>query len=95
MATRKSRIRIEEFYLSDYEVLERALELTGLSIGEVEYICGRFHEKHDLADRIMGKIIVYDTGEVEIRHHFLRHVLWRGEARECRRYEYEEHQDRC
>lgn len=73
----------ESFYLSDESNLERALELTGLSLDELSGITGKFNKNSGRAGQMRGEIIVKFTGEVIVRHHFTKKVLWSGELAPC------------
>jgi hypothetical protein len=64
-----------QFYLSDEANLKQAQELTGLSLDEIEHVVGRFGNQSSRAGQLKGEVIVV-LGEVKIRHHFTKKVLW-------------------
>lgn len=63
-------------YLSDELNLDEAMELTGLSMDEIEQIVGRFKPHSQRAGQLRGEVIVTSLDEVKIRHHFTKKVLW-------------------
>lgn len=67
----------ESFYLSEPANMERAMWLTNLDSDEIESIVGRFAKHSRRAGSLRGEIIVLVSGEVLIRHHFNKKVLWR------------------
>ena len=67
----------EQFYLSEPEMLEHAMFITDLSQDEIEVIVGRFAKHSQRAGQLRGEVLVYASGEVVIRHHFNKKVLWR------------------
>jgi hypothetical protein len=67
----------EKFYLSDSNMLNHALFLTDLSIDELESIVGRFSKRSHRAGQLRGEVLVMVDGQVIIRHHFNKKVLWR------------------
>jgi hypothetical protein len=66
---------IESFYLSDEANIPRALELTGLSMDEIETIVGRFANHSWRKGLLRGEVVVYQD-RVVIRHHFTKKKLW-------------------
>ena len=68
----------DKFYLSDKDGMNRAIWYTNLSEDEVEMIVGRFKKHSHRAGKLRGEVVVYITGEVVIRHHFTKKVLWRS-----------------
>lgn len=67
-------------YLSDPNNVGTALKLTGLAIDELEYVVKRFNPDHwRWPNQLKGELIVKKTGEVVIRHHFTKKVLWKHE----------------
>ena len=67
----------EQFYLSEPGMLEHTMFLTDLSQDEIEVIVGRFSKRSHRTGRLRGEVLVYSSGEVIIRHHFNKKVLWR------------------
>lgn len=67
----------EKFYLSEKGALEKAMWLTSLSSDEIELVVGRFLKSSSRAGQLRGEVLVYVTGEVLIRHHFNKKILWR------------------
>lgn len=67
---------MEKFYLSEHEHLSRVLELTGLSLDELEYIVGKFpSDHHRWPNQFRGEFVQSKRGMV-IRHHFTKKKLW-------------------
>jgi hypothetical protein len=67
---------IDSFYLSDNNNLAKAMELTDLSLDELELIVGRFSKNSWRYKQLRGEVIVDKKG-VAIRHHFTKKILWR------------------
>lgn len=67
----------DSFYLSELINLDRATELTGLALDEIESIVGRFTKISQRAGQLRGEVVVSTKG-VLIRHHFTKKVLWRS-----------------
>lgn len=68
---------IGSFYLSEDGALERLIDLTELYSDEIEEIVGRFRSSHyRFAGLLKGEVIEYVTGEIKIRHHFSKKILW-------------------
>ena len=71
----------ESFYLSDEKNVKKVLRLTGLAEDELESIVGRFKSDHwRWPNQMKGEVVVKLTGEVKIRHHFTKKVIWSGET---------------
>ena len=71
------RYDVESFYyLSDDILIPQAIEDTDLSLLELEEIVGRFAKHSCRAGQLRGKIVIYLTGKVQIRHHFTNKLLW-------------------
>jgi len=76
----------ESFYLSDEKKLPRAVQLTGLSMDEIEYVVGRFRPDHRFGGLLKGELIKSidaesDSGySVSVRHHFTKKKLWSRKA---------------
>jgi len=64
------------YYLSDDNNIPQAIETTGLSLDEIEYLVGRFNKVSSRTGKLRGKVNVYFNGKVEIRHHFTNKLLW-------------------
>lgn len=64
------------YYLSKESSLDKAVEDTELSADEIEYIVGRFTKISHRTGKLRGKVNVFFTGKVEIRHHFTNKLLW-------------------
>jgi len=64
-------------YLSDDNNIKKALELTELSIDELESIVGRFAKHSWRAGQLRGELIQDKKGNIIIRHSFTKKVLWR------------------
>ena len=67
----------EKFYLSEEGNLERAMFLTDLSEDEILLLVGRFAKHSHRAGKLRGEVVVMVNGQVIIRHHFNKKVLWR------------------
>lgn len=67
----------ESFYLSDEANLEKACEVTGLAVDEIEGLVGRFTKTSHRHGSLRGEVLIFLDGKVVIRHHFTRKVLWR------------------
>jgi len=67
---------VDSFYLSEDFNLTKATKLTSLSQDEIEFIVGRFNKNSKRAGKLRGEVIVKITGEVYIRHHFTKKVIW-------------------
>lgn len=61
----------ESFYLSDDKNVETLLEMTGLSLDELEENVPRFKSWQPWPGKLMGEVVVYEK-KVVIRHHFLK-----------------------
>ncbi len=68
----------EQFYLSEKDGIAKVIWYTNLSEDEVEIIVGRFSKRSSRAGKLRGEVLVYASGEVVIRHHFTKKVLWRS-----------------
>jgi hypothetical protein len=68
-----------QFYLSDENNLELALELTGLALDEIEEVVGRFAKISHRAGQLRGEVVEFSNGKVVIRHHFSKKELWSNE----------------
>ena len=69
----------DSFYLSNPENLDKAIELTGLSLDELEIIVGRFKNHSSRAGQLRGEVLLLSCGNVIIRHHFNKKILWESE----------------
>lgn len=67
-------------YLSDDEGAHTAMELTEMSVDELECVVGRFRDDHHrFPGRLKGKVVVKSTGQVQLRHHFNNKLLWESD----------------
>lgn len=66
-------------YLSNEANIEQAMELTELSLDEIEAIVGRFAPHSWRAGQLRGEVVVRPNGQVIIRHHFSKKILWTKE----------------
>lgn len=66
----------DSFYLSTKGALQRACDLTGLDEDEIEQIVGRFRANTRRFGALRGEVCTLWTGEILIRHHFTKKVLW-------------------
>lgn len=65
------------FYLTESGSLPALIDLTDLCEDEIEEIVGRFKNDHwRFPGHLKGEVIVKFDGEVMIRHHFHKKVLW-------------------
>jgi len=62
-------------YLSDPNNIDYVLELTELSLDELEHIVGRFAKHSRRSGLLRGEVIVSHDAIV-IRHHFTKKILW-------------------
>lgn len=65
---------LESYYLSNN--LEYVIELTELSLDELESIVGRFKNHYAHGNSIKGECVVDFDGIVYLRHHFTKKILW-------------------
>lgn len=65
---------IEQYYIN-VQPLKAQLD-TGLASDELESIVGRFPSHHARRGHLRGEILVYANGDVRIRHHFTKRILW-------------------
>jgi len=64
------------FYLSNHDGASRLMNLTDLSMDEIEGIVGRFRQNHERAGKLKGEVFVYMDGLVRIKHHFTKKIIW-------------------
>jgi hypothetical protein len=64
------------FYLSDERNIEKTLDLTELSMDELEQLVGRFKKHSHRHNKLRGEVVEYFDGSIEIRHHFTKKRLW-------------------
>jgi hypothetical protein len=70
---------IGDFYLSDPDAVSLVARATGLSEDELESIVGKFPNTHlKWPNLFKGAVSFKLNGNVEIRHHFTKKLLWRG-----------------
>jgi hypothetical protein len=62
------------FYCSEDE--EKACEITGLDLDELESIVGRFKSHSVRKGKLRGEILIGVNGDIVIRHHFSKKILW-------------------
>ena len=67
---------LKSFYLSEKENIQKACNLTELSLDELEHIVGRFNKHSHRAGLLRGEVIILVDDTVIIRHHFTRKKLW-------------------
>jgi hypothetical protein len=65
---------LSEFYINTDP--ELALELTELSMDELESIVGRFKPTHHRPGQLKGLLKQHIDGTISIHHHFHKHLLW-------------------
>jgi hypothetical protein len=66
-------------YLSDETNLQKVMDVTELSLDEIEVIVGRFAKHSCRAGQLRGELVVKADGSVLLRHHFNKKVLWKKE----------------
>lgn len=71
------KISTNSIYLSDDTQLETVMELTGLSLDELESLVGRFNKGSVRAGQLRGELVTYIDDTVEIRHHFTKKTLYK------------------
>lgn len=59
--------------------VDRALELTGLALDELEVIVGRFAKHSHRANLLRGKIVITQYGKVQVRKCFGNKLLWQSD----------------
>lgn len=69
-------------YLSDQNNIPTVLQLTELSLDELEQIVGRFAKHSWRAGQLRGEVVQDKKGNYIIRHHFTKKLLWRLECTE-------------
>lgn len=67
------------FYLSDAANISLCLELTELSLDELEELVGYFGKQSHRHGDMRGEVVEYVNGGVAIRHHFTKKLIWRKE----------------
>jgi len=67
---------IKSLYLSEDENLQEIQDITELCLDELEEIVGRFKSHSIRSGRLRGEFIQYANGNIAIRHHFNKKVLW-------------------
>lgn len=68
---------IESFYLTQDGGVDRLSELTDLSLDEIEQLVGRFRKNHyRFAGKLKGEVLVKACGQVVVRHHFSKKIIW-------------------
>lgn len=66
---------VNQFYLSDENNIEKALELTELSYDELESLVGFFKAHSIRAGQMRGEVLESADGNVIVRHHFNKKML--------------------
>jgi bacteriocin-like protein len=67
---------ISQFYLSDSSNIPKALDITELSEDELQQIVGFFRSNSIRAGQMRGEVVECIDGNVIIRHHFNKKILW-------------------
>lgn len=67
---------IKSLYLSEDQNLNEVIELTELSMDEIESVVGRFRSHSSRAGQLRGELIETEDGQILIRHAFTKKVLW-------------------
>jgi hypothetical protein len=67
------------FYLSDENNVPLALEYTDLSEDELLHIVGRFASHSSRKGQLRGEVVMFMNGNIKIRHHFTKKILWSKE----------------
>lgn len=70
---------VESLYLSNIENLNKVQRLTGLALDELESLVGRFNRNSHRAGLLRGELVKKIDGEIILRHHFNKKVLWKKE----------------
>lgn len=63
-----------EFYINENQ--ELALKLTALALDELELLVGRFGPQSSRKGLLRGKIVVTESGKVQIRRCFGNRLVW-------------------
>ena len=64
-------------YLSNEKNIKTISEFSGLDYDEIESLVGRFTKHSTRAGNLRGEFIFDEiTGEMYIRHHFTKKILW-------------------
>ena len=71
-----NEMTVDKFYLSDPKNIPKAIELTELSPDELEELVGFFRGNSIRAGQMRGEVLEYVDGNVVIRHHFTKKILW-------------------
>lgn len=66
--------------LSDESNLQKVMDVTELSLDEIEVIVGRFAKHSCRAGQLRGELVVKVDGSILLRHHFNKKVLWKKEG---------------
>lgn len=67
---------IEQYYLSDEENLQVAIDYTGMDADEIETIVGRFAPHSNRAGQLRGELVIFADDTIAIRHQFSKKILW-------------------
>jgi hypothetical protein len=69
---------VEQFYINEDE--DRACEVTGLALDEIETVVGRFGQQSSRQGMLRGKVVVTLDGKVQIRKCFGDKLLWESDC---------------
>lgn len=69
---------VDSYYLSEPGMLKKTTEITELCEDEIFYMVGKFTKRSHRQGKYRGEVVVKSTGEVVIRHHFTKKVIWVG-----------------
>lgn len=67
---------LESFYLSEKDNIQKACNITELSLDELEHVVGRFAKHSHRSGSLRGEVIILVDETVIIRHHFTKKQLW-------------------
>lgn len=67
----------EQFYINEDE--EKACEVTGLALDEIESVVGRFGPHSIRKGLLRGKIVMLTDGRIQIRKCFGNKLLWESD----------------
>lgn len=70
----RPKMESEIFYINEDE--DRACEVTGLALDEIEAVVGRFGPQSLRQGLLRGKVVVCVDGRVQIRKCFGNKLLW-------------------
>jgi hypothetical protein len=67
---------VESYYLSNPKNLETVMDLTELSLDEIESMVGRFTKQSQWAAELRGELVVKANGDMVLRHHFNKNIKY-------------------